>query len=325
MTKTTTEPATTPAPVEVAATNPNPNSVSTNAVTTQNGISSFPPQLSGLEKCFTLPRKVFLAAGGTEEQFMREVNFAANALLANDYLISCAKAHPEHLIEAIKAVGLTGLSLNPELRLAYLVPYKGKIEFQSSYMGKADILIRTGIVKQIYAGLVYSHDTFEMVKGTNGYLKHVPDVFATDRGELKGGYFFAVLANGEKIFDAMPLSRINAIKARSQAVQKGRMTPWNTDFEEMARKTILNWAYKFLPKTGISQDALRALEVSSKYDNMVFSDWTEHAAQAPKRKDDFDEFTEISAESVVPADNNPAEATIAVENNTQEQEQQSEN
>ena len=88
------------------------------------------------------------------------------AMLNNPYLIDCARQYPDHLVEAIKNVSLTGLTLNPELRLGYLVPYKGKVKFQASYMGKVDILIRTGVVKDIYSDLVYANDEFCMTKGT---------------------------------------------------------------------------------------------------------------------------------------------------------------
>ena len=95
---------------------------------------AFPVQLKGLESCFISPKKAFIAAGGTEQQFAREVNFAMQAMLNNPYLIDCARQYPDHLVEAIKNVSLTGLTLNPELRLGYLVPYKGKVKFQASFM-----------------------------------------------------------------------------------------------------------------------------------------------------------------------------------------------
>ena len=77
---------------------------------------AFPVQLKGLESCFISPKKAFIAAGGTEQQFAREVNFAMQAMLNNPYLIDCARQYPDHLVEAIKNVSLTGLTLNPELR-----------------------------------------------------------------------------------------------------------------------------------------------------------------------------------------------------------------
>lgn len=132
-------------------------------------------------------------------------------MLNNPYLIDCARQYPDHLVEAIKNVSLTGLTLNPELRLGYLVPYKGKVKFQASYMGKVDILIRTGVVKDIYSDLVYANDEFCMTKGTGGTIIHKPNVFG-ERGDLLGGYYFAVLTSGVVKFDAMPKARIEEIK-----------------------------------------------------------------------------------------------------------------
>ena len=255
---------------------------------------TFPQQLSGLEKCFISPKQAFLAAGGTEQQFAREVNFAMQAMLNNTYLIDCAKAYPDHLIEAIKNVSLTGLSLNPELKLGYLVPYKGKVKFQASYMGKVDILIRTGVVKDIYADLVYTNDKFIMTKGTGGKLTHEPDVFG-ERGDLMGGYYYAILTSGAEKYDAMPKSRIEEIKSRSEAVKKGKQSPWDTDFEEMARKTVVNWAFKFLPKTGISDSMIKVLEVESQLDDEMFEDWRKSQSQKP---DDFEEEDTPYAEEV---------------------------
>lgn len=263
--------------------------------TTLSAPPAFPQQLSGLEMCFISPKKAFLSAGGTEQQFAREVNFAMQAMLNNLYLIDCAKAYPDHLIEAIKNVSLTGLSLNPELKLGYLIPYKGKVKFQASYMGKVDILIRTGVVKDIYADLVYTNDKFSMTKGTGGKLIHVPDVFAEDRGELMGGYYYAVLTSGAEKYDAMPKARIEETKGRSESVKKGKPSPWNTDFEEMARKTVVNWAFKFLPKTGISESMLKVLETESQLDDEIFDDWRKSRGHKP---DDFDEEETPYAEEI---------------------------
>jgi recombination protein RecT len=221
------------------------------------------------------------------------------ALMNNDFTLSCAQNYPDHFVEAIKNVGLTGLSLNPELRLGYLVPFKGKIKFMSSYMGKIDILIRTGVVKSIQAELVYEKDQFVYRKGVNATLEHTPDVFAKDRGELKGGYYIAVLANGQIQYDVMPVDRIEEIKNRSESVKNGKGSPWSTDYTEMAKKTIINWAFKSLPKTGISEDMIRAIEADNEIEREDFEDWkkAQEIKQADSFKDDgkFTEFEEVSA------------------------------
>ena len=193
---------------------------------------------AGLTPYLTQPKQAFVAAGGTEQQFAREVNFAMQAMMNNTYLIQCAQSDPQHLVEAIKNVGLTGLTLNPELRLGYLVPFKGKIKFMSSYMGKIDILMRTGVVRSIYAELVYAKDQFIYRKGVNGTLEHIPDVFSKDRGAIVGGYYVAVLTNGQVQYDVMPIDRIEEIKSRSESVKKGNSSPWTTDYVEMAKKGL---------------------------------------------------------------------------------------
>lgn len=234
---------------------------------------AIPAKLQGIAPYLTKPKQAFIAAGGTEQQFAREINFAMQVLMNNDFTLSCAQNYPDHFVEAIKNVSLTGLTLNPELRLGYLIPYKGKIKFQSSYMGKIDILIRTGVVKDIYAELVYEKDIFTYRKGVNATLEHTPNPFAKDKGELLGGYYFAVLANGQIKYDVIPKERIDEIKSRSETVKSGKSSPWDTDFVEMAKKSIINWAFKSLPKTGISDDMIKVLEVDGEVDREMMEDW----------------------------------------------------
>lgn len=255
---------------------------------------------AGLTPYLTQPKQAFVAAGGTEQQFAREVNFAMQAMMNNPFLIQCAQSDPQHLVEAIKNVGLTGLTLNPELRLGYLVPFKGKIKFMSSYMGKIDILMRTGVVRSIYAELVYSKDQFIYRKGVNGTLEHVPDVFSKDRGAIVGGYYVAVLTNGQVQYDVMPIDRIEEIKSRSESVKKGNSSPWTTDYVEMAKKTIINWAFKSLPKTGISDDMIKAIEAEADYEREEFEDWKreqEVKKDTFKADEKFTPFEEVHNET----------------------------
>lgn len=254
---------------------------------------SLPKKLldAGFATVLLQPKQAFIAAGGTDQQFAREVNFAAQLLMDNEYLFKCAQQYPDNFVESIKNIALTGLTLNPELRLSYLVPYKGKVKFQSSYMGKVDILTRSGVVRMIEANLVYDKDTFKVIKGLNPELVHEPDYFNASRGAIKGGYWIAVLPNGQKKFDVMPLSRIDDIKQRSEAVKSGKGSPWDTDFEEMAKKTIINWAFKSLPKSGLSDDMVKVLEIEGQFEREEFDDWKK--TQQPKDKfNEEPEFTD---------------------------------
>lgn len=252
--------------------------------------SKLPAKLQPLKECFIAPKKAFLAAGGTEIEFNRELNFAKQILEKNDYLISVAVQNPQSLITAIQNVGLTKLTLNPELKLGYLVPRKNKgvnaIYFTSSYMGKREILMRSGCVRWIEANLVFAGDEFEIMKGTTTYLNHKPDPWGNrEQKDIKGGYWVAILNNGEKVFDTINIARILEVKGRSEAVRSGKGSPWDTDFNEMARKTIINAAFNQLPKTEISDSVLRIMEIESQYDDEEFEDWKK------SQEDTRDKFT----------------------------------
>lgn len=229
------------------------------------------------------PKKQFIASGGTEKDFIREAGFALQIIERNPYIAKCDR---QSLVNAIANVAMTGLSLNPELRLGYLVPRKGKVYFQSSYMGKIDLLIRSGMVKDIYAKLVYEEDEFK-VEGNivDGIPVHKVNHFKQDRGKVVGGYYVAKLVNGEVKWDTMPVKKISEIKKRSEAVKAGKGSPWDTDEEEMMRKTIINWAFKFLPKANISKSVLEAMEADSEIDRDAFEDWKKR--QESESEDDF--------------------------------------
>jgi recombination protein RecT len=213
----------------------------------------------------------FVKAGVSEEQFNKEAGFAIQAFRQNDYL---AKMDKQSIKDAIVNVALTGLTLNPELKLGYLIPFKGRLYFRSSYMGKREILLRSGMVRDVWSELVYEKDDFSVLNGTTRELKHeLPENPFEDRGKLVGGYWVAILQNGERPFGIMSKKEIDDISKRSESMKSGNLSPWKTDYEEMAKKTILNRAFKSLPKTGISDDCLRSMEADGQLDQEEQQDW----------------------------------------------------
>jgi len=208
----------------------------------------------------------FLKKGVPEAVFEREAQYALMLIRSNQYLIQCLKNDKMAVVEAFGSVADLGLSLNPELKLAYLVPRKGKIYFQSSYMGKREVVMRTGAVKDVFAELVYENDEFDVIKGSEPRIYHKPDYFAEDRGKLRGGYWVCILNDGTTKFGVMPQQRIAEIQQRSEAVKAGKGSPWDTDLEEMQKKTIFNWGWKDMPKTGLSEEAIEKLTIEGKYE-----------------------------------------------------------
>lgn len=250
-----------------------------------------PPQLKPLQNCFTAPYKTFIQNGKDIQDLQRECNFAAQAMLNNPYLIQCAQQYPDHFVNALKNVVLTGMTLNPTLKLAYLVPYKGKVELQASYMGKKSFGVNTGLVLDMEAYLVYKGELFEIEQGSNAHITHKPNPWGAKKKEdILGGYYLIKYPNGTQQFDTMSIDEIEGIRKRSPSVGKGKQSPWDTDYTEMCKKTLINRAYKQIPKQGMSEKARKALEIINRVDDMAAKDI--NYGQSLKN-DDFDEAEEV--------------------------------
>lgn len=266
----------------------NENAVNEGLVKISQGL---PQQLKPLQNCFTAPYKTFLQNGKSIQDLQRECNFAAQAMLANPYLITCAQQYPDDFVNALKNVVLTGMTLNPTLKLAYLVPYKGRVQMQSSYMGKKSFAINTGLVLDIEAYLVYKGDTFEIEQGTYAHITHKPNPWGKKKQEdILGGYYIIKYPNGTTQFDTMTIEEIDDIRKRSPSVGKDKQSPWTTDYKEMAKKTIINRAYKQIPKLEMSEKARTAMEILNRVDNMAAKDINYGQGQ---KTDDFDETEEV--------------------------------
>ena len=67
--------------------------------------------------------------------FKREAEFAIQAISKSDYAIGIAMENKQSVIDAVINIAAIGLSLNPALREAYLVPRNPSIVLDISYRG----------------------------------------------------------------------------------------------------------------------------------------------------------------------------------------------
>jgi len=185
-------------------------------------------------------------------------------LKGNTFLYKVAHDNPASLAEAVVNVALTGLTLNPVLSLAYLVPRAGKVCLQPSYMGLCKILTDTGSAKNIYAYVVYKNDLFEMVLGTNPNIIHKPTM--DDRGERIGVYACAVLADGSKQFEYMDKKEVDKIMSKSEAVKASKYSSWTDWWDEMARAKVIRRLYKYIPKTEMGTELQNVIDLTNDID-----------------------------------------------------------
>lgn len=180
--------------------------------------------------------------------FESEAGFAIQTLMANDYALNIARTNRQSVIDAVTNVAAIGISLNPAKKQAYLVPRKGSICLDISYMGLIDLAVATGSILWAQCVIVYENDTFQL-QGVDKQPIHTRDPFSKDKGAIQGAYSCVKTPQGDFLTHAMPISEIFAIRDRSEAYKKNKSGPWVTDEGEMIKKTVIKQAFKYWPKT----------------------------------------------------------------------------
>jgi len=123
--------------------------------------------------------------------------------------------------------------------------------------GLQKIAYRSGFVTRLDARLVHQGDVFELTLGSDARIVHKP-VFGETRGDIIGAYAIATLKNASPYVEWMELEELVAIMRRSKGFNKDANEPkgpWLTDFGEMARKTVMRRALKWLPNDAVSVQA----------------------------------------------------------------------
>lgn len=158
------------------------------------------------------------------------------------------QCHPASFIGAIIQCSQLGLEPGGHLGHVYLIPFenrkKGTVECQVivGYKGMLELATRSGKVSSPQAHAVYENDFFEFEYGLTPKLRHIPA--RENRGKIIYVYSCVFIKDGGNQYEVMSVEEINAIRARSKTSSSG---PWQTDYEEMARKTVIRRLFKYLP------------------------------------------------------------------------------
>lgn len=181
--------------------------------------------------------------------FKREMEFAMQVFSGNEYLAKVAAGNPLSTRSAVMNVSAIGITLNPAQKLAYLVPRKGKICLDISYMGLMHIAQQSGAIKWCQSAIVRKNDKFKRV-GIDRAPEHEFNEFATaeERGEMVGVYCVVKTDDGDYLTNTMRIADVYAIRDRSEAYKSGKSSPWSTDEEQMILKTVVKQAAKYWPR-----------------------------------------------------------------------------
>lgn len=189
--------------------------------------------------------KAALPSVMTPERFTRMV---LTALSSTPELNDCT---PQSFLGAMMSAAQLGLEPNTPLGQAYLIPYWNtkketrEAQFQIGYKGLIDLAYRSGEVELVQAQCVYANDAFVCRFGLEPKLEHIPA--DGERGELVKVYALFKTKSGGFGFEVMSVEDIKEhAKKYSQSYSKS-YSPWKTNFEEMAKKTVLKKCLKYAP------------------------------------------------------------------------------
>jgi recombination protein RecT len=222
----------------------------------------------------------------TPERFTR---MTLSAISTNPKLASCT---PASFLGAMMSAAQLGLEPNTPLGQAYLIPYKNRgvdeVQFQLGYKGLIDLAYRSGEVELVQAHIVYEKDEFVCEYGLEPKLVHKPA--DSDRGEAIKVYAMFKTKSGGYGFDVMSMDDVRRHAEKYSQAYKSGFSPWKTNFEEMAKKTVLKRVLKYAP---LKSDFVRAVVQDESIKNELSEDMYE-----VKNENVFEaEYTEVNEDT----------------------------
>lgn len=208
------------------------------------------------------------------ERFTRIV---LSAISSNPKLAECT---PQSFLGAMMTSAQLGCEVNTPLGQAYLIPrwnskkQCNECQFQLGYKGLKDLAHKGGVIIMT-AEVVYSNDEFEYELGLNPILRHKPAM--SNRGEPVWFYATFHTKDGGYGFECMSVEDVRRhAQQYSDAYKKGYTSPWTTNFEEMAKKTVLKRVLKYAP---LSVEAQRHISADETIKNTISDDMFSEPAE----------------------------------------------
>lgn len=230
----------------------------------------------------------------TGERFTRMV---LTAMSTNPQLAECT---PNSFLGAMMQSAQLGLEPNTPLAQAFLIPYRnhGQLEcqFQLGYKGLIDLAYRSGEIISISAHEVYENDEFEYELGLEEKLRHKPAL--KDRGDVILYYAVFRTKSGGSGFAVMSVEDIRKHMNQYSKAAKGGFSPWSTNFDAMAKKTVIKQVLKYAP-------------IKTEFTRAVAADGTIKTSVTENMVDEPDETViTVDAEPVTQQEEEPREVDM---------------
>lgn len=231
------------------------------------------------------------------EKAHSELGFAMQIFQNSPNLQKC---DPQSILNAVVNVARTSVTLNPVMKLAYLVPRKGKCVLDFSYMGLVAMLRDNNCIRSISAHIVYEDEEFDYDVAYNK-ITHKPRYAKTEQEHKSrsriGCYSRATLPNGEVVFEFMPMWEIDKVKSLSFG-SSDKNSAWQTWEDEMIKKVVIKRHFKMLISINATEALSTALQIEHENNHLEglgnngFGDKPLISAPATNISSLFDDFDE---------------------------------
>lgn len=200
----------------------------------------------------------------------RSPQFVSSVLqsVANNYLLK--KAEPSTVYMSAMMAASLDLPINQNLGFAWIVPYKNnrtqtvEAQFQMGWKGYVQLAQRSGQYKAINVVEIYENQ----FKSFNPLTEEFDaDFNEIGSGKIVGYVAYFKMVNGFEKTIYWTREKVEAHGKRySKSFSSG---PWKTDFDSMAKKTVLK---NLLSKFGILSIELQPLQKSIEVDQAVIKE-----------------------------------------------------
>mgnify|MGYP002768662778 FL=1 len=143
------------------------------------------------------------------------------------------------VLSAASIAASLDLPILPSLGRAWIVPYKGAAQFQIGYLGYVELAQRSGLYKSINVNTVYEGEVVKWNKFTEEMT------YGEQESDVAIGYCasFELLNGFRKVVYWTKDAVIKHAKRFSKSYNSSS-SPWQSDFDAMAMKTVLAYTLR---------------------------------------------------------------------------------
>lgn len=162
------------------------------------------------------------------------------------------------VLSAASIAASLDLPILPSLGRAWIVPYKGAAQFQIGYLGYVELAQRSGLYKSINVNTVYEGEVVKWNKFTEELT------YGEQEGDAAIGYCasFELLNGFRKVVYWTKDAVIKHAKRFSKSYNSSS-SPWQSDFDAMAMKTVLAYTLRHWGPMSIEMQKAMAEDVDA--------------------------------------------------------------